>query len=67
MAKKIKDVYGGKHLISEKIREKYLGDVIDSKGKMNSNIENRVNKGMGKLNRLWTILKTFASENITLL
>ena len=63
----ITDVYGGKHLISEKIREKYLGDVIDSKGKMNSNIENRVNKGMGKLNRLWTILKTFASENITLL
>ena len=63
----IKDVYVGKHLISEKTRERYLGDVIDSKGKMNSNIEKRVKKVMRKLNRLWAILMTFALENITLL
>ena len=60
----IKDVYVGKHLISEKTRERYLGDVIDSKRKMNSNIEKRVQKGHEKL---WAILMTFASENITLL
>ena len=60
----IKDVYVGKHLISEKTRERYLGDVIDSKRKMNSNIEKRVQKGHEKL---WAIVMTFASENITLL
>ena len=48
----IKDVYGGKHLISEKTRERYLGDVIDSKGKMNSNIEQRVEKGHVKIKQI---------------
>ena len=60
----LKDVYVGKHLISEKTKERYLGDVIDSKRKMNSNIEKRVQKGHEKL---WAIVMTFASENITLL
>ena len=31
-------------------RERYLGDILTSDGKINNNIEERVNKGFGKVN-----------------
>ena len=38
-------------------REKYLGDILTSDGKINSNIEDRYNKGIGIVNQILGILK----------
>ena len=38
-------------------REKYLGDILTSDCKINSNIEERVNKGMGIVNQIVSLLK----------
>ena len=38
-------------------REKYLGDIITSDCKINSNIEERYNKGMGIANQIISLLK----------
>ena len=48
----IKDVYCGKHLVEEKRKERYLGDIIDSNGKNSSNIKNRVIKGHEKIKQI---------------
>ena len=38
-------------------REKYLGDLITSDCKINYNIEERYNKGIGFLNQIFSLLK----------
>ena len=48
----VKDVYCGKHLVEEKRKERYLGDIIDSKGKNTSNIQNRIMKGHEKIKQI---------------
>ena len=46
------DVYGGKHIIEEKNKERYLGDILDNKGKNKNNIETRVKKGHEKIKHI---------------
>ena len=37
--------------------EKYLGDIISNSGKIDENIENRVNKGMGSVNSIISLVE----------
>ena len=46
------DVYDGKHQIENRITEKYLGDLIDSGGKNDKDIEQRLKKGHEKIKQI---------------
>ena len=48
----LSDVYDGKYQIKDKKNERYLGDIIDSSGKNNNNIENRIKMGHGKIKQI---------------
>merc|ERR1711942_652718 len=48
-------IHGTKMLKSE--TQKYLGDVLSTSGKINENITNRYNKGVGKVNEIMGILQ----------
>ena len=50
------DVEGHRHVIEEVQREKYLGDVIQSDGKNNLNIQERKNRGIGAVNQIKQLL-----------
>ena len=52
-------------LIQSKV-DKYLGDILTSDCKINSNIEERVNKGMGIANQIITLLKEIFLVNTIL-
>ena len=41
----------------EKSSEKYLGDLITNSGKIDENIQNRVNKGNGSVNSIISLLE----------
>ena len=48
-------VHGKEMLTSD--REKYLGDILTTDGSINQNIQERFNKGIGKVNEIISILK----------
>ena len=45
-------------------RERYLGDILTSDGKINNNIEERVNKGFGKVNDILPILSEVSFQRL---
>ena len=55
-------MWGEINLVQEKDmltsnREKYLGDIISSDCKINANVEERYNKGIGIANQILSLLK----------
>jgi hypothetical protein len=48
-------VHGSEMLTSD--REKYLGDILTTDGRIDQNIIDRYNKGMGKINEIMSILQ----------
>ena len=44
-------------IMSSSSREKYLGDILTTDGKIDQNIEERYNKGIGIVNQILGILK----------
>ena len=53
---KIEDVYSGRETMKESDDEKYLGDVIANDGRNIKNIKARVNKGIGIINKIISML-----------
>ena len=53
---KIEDVYSGKETMKESNDEKYLGDVIANDGRNIKNFKARVNKGIGIINKIISML-----------
>ena len=51
------DQFVGEQIMEEKQEEKYLGDVIATDGRNLKNIQKRVTKGKGIINRIFTILE----------
>ena len=51
-----KDVYDGQHMIEQKEEEKYLGDIVSIDGRNIKNIKARINKGVGIVNRIMTMV-----------
>ena len=47
------------HSMKESGKEKYLGDVISSDGKINETIENRKSKGQGTIAEINAIIDTY--------
>ena len=59
----LKDIHETEHKIEEVTEEKYLGDVISKDGKNTKNIKSRVNKGMGSINQIMSILEEICFGN----
>ena len=54
---KIEDVFDGEEIMEEKKDERYLGDVISRDGRNLKNIKSRVNKGIGIVKNILTMLE----------
>ena len=53
----IQDVCEGKEIMEMKTQEKYLGDIISQDGRNNKNIEARIRKGAGIIEKIMTVLE----------
>ena len=63
----VEDVYAGSHLIPDSNQERYLGNIINSSGKNDSNIAAQVSKGQGIIKQIMNILGDICFEKFNFL